>query len=179
MEPMVASGGAYRIRPLQPEEFGLVEEFLYEAIFVPPGVAAPSREVVANDPTLRAYYEAFGSAKGDCAWCAEAAGDGIVGLAWCRRMAAGFGLVDGETPELAMAVRASHRGRGIGTRLLGALLEDLRRAGYSSVSLSVQKANFALRMYGKAGFRVVREAVDEVVMVKSLDVGTRKRRFNR
>lgn len=179
MEPMVAAGGAYRIRPLQPEEFGLVEEFLYEAIFVPPGMAAPSREVVAKDLTLRAYYEAFGAAKGDCAWCAEAAGDGIVGLAWCRRLAAGFGLVDGDTPELAMAVKAPYRGRGIGTQLLSALLEELRRAGYRSVSLSVQKANFALRMYGKAGFRIVRETADEVVMVKSLDVGTRKRRFNR
>ena len=30
----------------------------------------------------------------------------------------------------------------------------LRRDGYSKVSLSVQKANYALRMYEKAGFKI-------------------------
>jgi ribosomal protein S18 acetylase RimI-like enzyme len=54
---------------------------------------------------------------------------------------------------------------GIGTELLRQMLELLRNDGYKSVSLSVQKANYALKMYEKAGFRIVSQDVEEAIMV--------------
>ena len=40
--------------------------------------------------------------------------------------------------------------------------------GYHYVSLSVQKANYAVRMYLKLGFEVIKETEEEFVMVKDL-----------
>jgi len=37
------------------------------------------------------------------------------------------------------------------------LLESLRSKGYKKVSLAVQKANYAVSMYKKAGFRTAGE----------------------
>ena len=44
------------------------------------------------------------------------------------------------------------------------MLELLQRKGYCKVSLSVQKANLALNMYRRLGFRPVRETPEEYVM---------------
>ena len=45
------------------------------------------------------------------------------------------------------------------------MLELLRKKGYAQVSLSVQKANYALRMYQKAGFEQVADRGEEVLMI--------------
>ena len=45
---------------LSQEEFPRLEEFLYEAIFIPPGVAPPPRSVVQL-PELQVYVSGFGS----------------------------------------------------------------------------------------------------------------------
>ena len=42
--------------------------------------------------------------------------------------------------------------------------ELLRKEGYNSVSLSVQKANYAMRMYQKAGFKVISDDHEEAIM---------------
>lgn len=48
------------------------------------------------------------------------------------------------------------------------MLELLRGDGYGQVSLSVQKANYALRMYRQAGFEPVEDRGEEVLMVRAL-----------
>ncbi len=48
------------------------------------------------------------------------------------------------------------------------MLSLLQRKGCRSVSLSVQKANYALKMYEKAGFEVVDENEEEYVMLRRL-----------
>lgn len=47
------------------------------------------------------------------------------------------------TPSLAMAVYKEYRGLGIGTFSLKKHLFTLKNSGYSRVSLSVQKTNYA------------------------------------
>ena len=57
-----------------------------------------------------------------------------VGAAWFRVFKAdepGYGFVDEQTPELAIAVVPSQRGKGVGEQLLLALLERAREAGYT------------------------------------------------
>ena len=44
----------------------------------------------------------------------------------------------------------------------------LGELGYRQASLSVQKANYAVRLYEKAGFRVLRDKGEEYIMVCNL-----------
>ena len=44
------------------------------------------------------------------------------------------------------------------------MMDLLSQEGYAHVSLSVQKENYALRMYQKEGFMIVEDRGDEVVM---------------
>ena len=152
------------IRQLRPDEYGIVRDFLYEAIFVPAGTVAPARDVV-YEPYLRIYHEDFGTGCQDRAWCAQVGTD-IIGCIWCRKTTTGYGSVAEEFPELAMSVKPSFRGYGIGTQLLHAMLQDLEKDQCPGISLSVQKANYAYKMYLKAGFRIVRETDEEYIMVR-------------
>ena len=73
-----------------------------------------------------------------------------VGAAWYRlfrREQPGYGFIDEETPELAIAVVPSRRGRGIGEALLKALYERAKEDGYSSVSLAAELDNPDLVSY--------------------------------
>jgi ribosomal protein S18 acetylase RimI-like enzyme len=92
-----------------------------------------------------------------------------VGAAWYRlfpRERPGYGFVDEETPELAVAVVPARRGRGIGDALLHALYERAKADGYRAVSLSVGADNDALVSYyaDRHGFERVREDGGTVTM---------------
>lgn len=52
----------YRIRTLLEEEDSLLNDFLYEAIFVPEGVPAPPKSII-NQPELQVYIADFGKKK--------------------------------------------------------------------------------------------------------------------
>jgi len=96
-----------------------------------------------------------------------------VAAAWYRlfrREQPGYGFVDEETPELAIAVVPSRRGRGFGEALLEALCERARVDGYRALSLSVERDNDALvSYYEKHGFtRVHEDGADTVTMRREL-----------
>jgi ribosomal protein S18 acetylase RimI-like enzyme len=94
-----------------------------------------------------------------------------VGAAWYRLFPAdepGYGFVDEETPELAIAVVPSKRGHGIGDELLQELIAKAKAAGYDRLSLSVEPGNPARKLYERHGFDVVDEGADAWTMVASL-----------
>ncbi|MBO4601900.1 MAG: GNAT family N-acetyltransferase [Salinivirgaceae bacterium] len=150
------------IRPLNNSELPLLTDFLYYAIFVPEGVEAPPREIV-NLPELQVYIRDFGAQPHDHCLVAEAEGV-VVGAVWVRDMP-DYGHVADGVPSFAISVRPEHRGRGIGTKLMQAMLDLLRQKGYKKASLSVQKTNYAARMYTKLGFRTIGENDEEYIMV--------------
>ena len=96
-----------------------------------------------------------------------------VGAAWYRLFGSdrpGYGFVDERTPELAIAVVPNARGKGVGSKLLDALLARARAAGYPTVSLSVDRANAgAIELYRRHGFERVGEDQDSVTMLARLD----------
>lgn len=95
-----------------------------------------------------------------------------VGAAWFRLFTArqpGYGFVDERTPELAIAVVPSARGKGVGSALLEALLSRAREAGHEAISLSVDRNNAgAIRLYEQHGFQRVAETDDSVTMLARL-----------
>ena len=152
-------------RELRPGEYELLKDFTYEAIFIPEGVEPPDRSIVEL-PELSLYYDDFGSKADDYCLVAEDEGT-VAGAAWVRIMN-DYGHVDERTPSLAISVLKRYRGLGTGTQLLQALLEKLKSKGYESVSLAVQKENYAVRMYKQAGFKTISENDEEYIMVCGL-----------
>ncbi|WP_276930189.1 GNAT family N-acetyltransferase [Faecalibaculum rodentium] len=154
----------YIIRDMKPEEYPLLSDFLHEAIFIPEGMQKPDRTII-HQPELALYIEDFGQADDIC--LVADAGVTVAGTIWSRIMN-DYGHVGEDTPSLAIALFEEYRNQGIGTVLMKAMLQRLKEAGYRQVSLSVQKANYAMRMYEKAGFRTARENPEECVMVRKL-----------
>ncbi|GIM54776.1 GNAT family N-acetyltransferase [Capnocytophaga canimorsus] len=154
------------IRPMNPSEYSLLQDFLYEAIFLPEGVAPPPRDIVFH-PELRIYFADFGSQKGDVAVVATAS-ERIIGAAWAR-IINDYGHIDDQTPSLSISLYSEYRSQGIGTKLFQKLLDQLAEEGYKKASLSVQKANYAAKMYLKMGFYVVKENDEDYVMVIDLN----------
>ena len=97
-------------------------------------------------------------------WCFVAEiKEKIVGAVWVRIMN-DYGHIDDETPSFAMSLYEEYRDLGIGTALMGAMLQFLKEKGYKQASLSVQKINYAVRMYRKAGFEIIDENEEEYIM---------------
>jgi len=156
------------IREIHSHEYILLEEFLYEAIFIPEGVERPAIEVIKR-PDLAVYYTDFGK---ETDFCLIAECKGMpVGATWIRLFPEnrkGYGFVDARTPEICMSVLLPYRNKGTGTMLLDEMLECLVRSGYKQVSLSVDEENYAFRMYRKAGFETLSSDGISAIMIKKL-----------
>lgn len=154
----------YRIREIRENEYYVLSEFLYEAIFIPVGMEKPPKAII-EQPELQVYIADFGKSDD---WCLVAeVKEKIVGAVWVRVMD-DYGHIDDETPSFAMSLYEEYRNMGIGTALMRDMLEFLKNKGYKQTSLSVQKENYAARMYQKVGFEVIDENEEEYIMVCQL-----------
>ena len=151
----------YTIREIQKQEYPLLDKFLYEAIFVPEGIEPPPKTIITS-PELQVYVAHFGESKDDWGLVAEVGGK-IVGAVWVRIMD-DYGHIDDKTPSLAISLYQEYWGFGIGTAMMKEILTLLKSHGYNQVSLSVQKANYAAKMYLKIGFEIVWENEEEYIM---------------
>ena len=125
------------IRNIKTEEYPLLKDYLYDAIFIPQGVKPPDKSIINNED-LQVYIKDFGSKKDDICFLAEMNHE-IVGAVWIRIMN-DYGHIDDQTPSLAISVKKEYRGLGIGTKLMETMLVSVKHHGYQSVSLSVQKS---------------------------------------
>ena len=154
----------YKIREIRKNEYPILSAFLYEAIFIPEGMDKPPKSII-EQPELQVYVEDFGK---EDDWCLVAEVKGkIVGAVWVRIMN-DYGHIDDETPSFAISLYEEYRNMGIGTALMRDMLEFLKNKGYKRTSLSVQKANYAVRMYQKVGFEIIDENEEEYIMVCQL-----------
>lgn len=154
----------YQIREIRENEYPILADFLYEAIFIPKGAKKPPKSII-DQPELQVYIADFGKVDD---WCLVAeVKEKIVGAVWGRIMN-DYGHVDDETPSFAISLYEEYRNLGIGTALMRTMLQFLKEKGYKQTSLSVQKANYAVNMYRKVGFEVVDENDEEYIMVCKL-----------
>ena len=155
----------FKIREIKKNEYPILSDFLYEAIFIPEGMDKPPKSII-EQPELQVYIEDFGKAD-DWGLVVEIE-EKVVGAVWVRIMN-DYGHIDNKTPSFAISLYEDYRNLGIGTALMGAMLQFLRAKGYKQTSLSVQKANYAVNMYRKAGFEVFDENEEEYIMVCRLE----------
>jgi GNAT superfamily N-acetyltransferase len=129
-------------------------DMLYEAAVAAPPLRGRSPAEVLAQPGIARYLIGWGR-PGDTALVAEEAGLPR-GAAWYRLYGPGdrgAGIVaESGVPELSIAVAPAHRGRGIGSVLLDALIERARDDGYWRLRLSVDPDNPAARLYRRHGF---------------------------
>ncbi|MBQ8199082.1 MAG: GNAT family N-acetyltransferase [Lachnospiraceae bacterium] len=157
---------SYNIRYMSSMETALLDDFLYEAIFIPEGETLPSREILESTE-LQVYVRDFGMQEGDICLVAEVNG-AVVGAVWVRVMD-DYGHVEDGVPSFAISLYKEYRGRGIGTAMMKRMLGELKSRGYKKASLAVQKANYAVKMYQNVGFKTVAENDEEYIMVCLLD----------
>ena len=157
MSVVVRRGGAQDLRFLR--------DMLHHAYYW------KERQPDAGPGPVQLYVKAWGRV-GDTAMIALL--DGFpVGAAWFRLFKAsapGYGFVDEQTPELAVAVVPNARGKGVGSALLTSLLEQGRAGGYSTLSLSVDRHNErAIALYEQHGFGQVGESSKSLTLQAHLD----------
>ena len=153
------------IREITKNEYKLLEDFLYEAIFIPKGAEKPEKEIIRNEE-LQVYIKDFGTDRNDNCLVAEY-DNKIVGACWTRIMN-DYGHIDNDTPSFAISLYEEYRGKGIGTKLMKAMLKLLKDKGYKKASLAVQKNNYAVKMYKNVEFKIIDENKEEYIMACDL-----------
>lgn len=142
---------------------------LYEAIFVPEGEALFSKSIL-DDPNVSKYIDNWGADDKDIAIVALI-NEIPIGAIWGRTFTppdVGYGFVDEETPEISMAVKVTHRNRGIGTKLVYEICAAYRSLGVGRISLSVDKRNRTRKLYERLGFEFMSESETSAKLRKHL-----------
>jgi RimJ/RimL family protein N-acetyltransferase len=158
-----------RHRFFRQEDFPLLEDLLYEAIFQPEGAEPLPRDIIKKLEIDSAIRD-FGKRQDDFCIFAELNGKTIGGT-WMRISndePKSYGHINSETPELVIAVFKKYRNLGIGQRLMRHLIDSAfayGSKGYKQISLSVDKRNYAVKMYKEFGFEIVKENEQDYVMV--------------
>ena len=158
-----------KIRKIEKNEVGFLGSMLYEAIFVPHGKPAPPKDIIRKQ-SLSKYIDNWYKDQYDIALVAEVKNQ-LIGAIWGRLFDnenKGYGFIDNHTPELVMAIRSEFRNKGIGTNLLTSLFSEYQKIGVDQLSLSVDKANGAIRLYEKMDFKIVEEQGTSWTMKKQL-----------
>jgi ribosomal protein S18 acetylase RimI-like enzyme len=145
----------YLIRPATPQDEEILWQMLYEAAHMEE--AGETMETAKANPSLAKYAQAWGQPHdlGVVAWTES--DQRPAGAAWLRLFQGeqrGYGYMNDETPELAIATLPDHRGQGLGTLLMIHLLAEARQK-YPAISLSVRAENPAVHLYERFGFKLV------------------------
>ncbi|UOZ04611.1 GNAT family N-acetyltransferase [Amycolatopsis sp. WQ 127309] len=158
------------LREATRDDGNFLTDMLVAAVNWSPEWKKKSRRRVLLAPDT-AHYVAGWPRPDDLGVVAEADGE-RVGAAWLRFFTAddpGYGFVAADVPELSIGVVAAWRGRGVGRALLRAVEGGAVEAGIERISLSVERKNFAQRLYLAEGYEVVGAgSADADTMVKVL-----------
>lgn len=164
------------IRLLTSEDESFLWEMLYQALHIPEGQPALSREIV-HIPELARYVRDWGR-EGDYGFLSSNTTSQPIGAVWLRLPIGeykGYGYVGDDIPELSIAVVPEYRSQGIGTQLLTHLLAS----AFSKVpiSLSVSVDNPAVRLYKRFGFEIVSRNDESLTMQRNSEHSIQANKF--
>ena len=159
----------FRIRPAVGGDARFLADMLVEASNWNPVRARP-RVTVLEDPKVSRYVAGWMRPR-DFGQVAVDAHGVPVGACWGRIFPAdapGYGFVAVGVPELTLGVNAQWRARGVGRALLHAVALQAAEGGFARLSLSVERANFAQRLYVSEGYVTVESGADSDTMVRAV-----------
>ncbi|MFF1573295.1 GNAT family N-acetyltransferase [Leifsonia sp. NPDC058292] len=159
----------FHIRAATSEDARFLGDMLVEAANWNVAAARP-RIAVMEDPKVSRYVAGW-PRPGDFGSVAVDANGAPIGACWGRLFAAnapGYGFVATGVPELTLGVNAQWRARGVGRALLQAVARQASLAGHARVSLSVERANFAQRLYISEGYVTVESGENSDTMVRAV-----------
>ena len=158
----------FQIRRANKRELPFLKEMLYLAMFVFPGEKPFPREIL-EQPPLSKTFEDWGG-EGNMALIAfKQPSQEPVGAVWARVFKSDqdcYGFVDDHTPVLGIALLPDYRGKGLGTQLMKKVIEQARMAGFTGISLSVDKRNSVFSLYQKLGFEIVSYQGNPTMLLK-------------
>ncbi|MFJ5768702.1 GNAT family N-acetyltransferase [Psychrobacillus sp. NPDC093180] len=145
----------YEVRYLKENEKNFFLEILYESIYIEEE-RKPSIEVLLYTNEFIKYHQDLGR-KGDTVLVATDDQLGTpIGAVWYRLFSSekrGYGYVDDYTPELGIALKKEARGKGLGNKLMRAIMEEAKNNNFRRLSLSVDIDNTnAINLYRRLGF---------------------------
>jgi GNAT superfamily N-acetyltransferase len=158
------------LRPARQDDMRVLTDMLVEAANWNPERARPRIAVLA-EPTV-AHYVTGWRRPGDFGTVAEDDTGTAIGACWFRLFTTtdpGYGFIAPGVPELTLGVAAHWRSQGIGRALLRAAIDQARQAGYARVSLSCERANFAMHLYRSEGFVPFETGKDSDTLVRILN----------
>jgi len=147
----------YEIEEIGKDYEPFIKEIVFQAIYVHAGQPAPTRDILKS-PDLSKYYKQWGRNNDHGLVAIHQPSETPVGGAFVRyyqQHEAGYGFVSEKYPELNIALLPDHRSKGLGSKLMQRLIEDLREKGCPGISLSVDLRNHAYEFYRKLGFKTV------------------------
>ncbi len=159
----------FEIREATPADSRFIGDMLVEALNWHPVRRRPRAQLVA-DGEFRRYIEGW-MRPGDAGVVAVDGNGAPIGACWYRLFApdeAGHGGLGPRVPELTLGVVSVWRAQGAGRALLRAAVDLARTQGYQRLSLSVERENYARRLYVSEGFATVSSGPDSDTMVRRL-----------
>lgn len=151
------------------EDARVLADMLVEAVNWDALRARP-RVTVLEDPFVSRYIAGW-MRPGDFGCVAEDLRGSPVGAVWARLFppnAPGSGFVAAGVPELTLGVNPYWRARGVGRALLQEIARRGAAGGVARLSLSVERTNFAQRLYVSEGYVTVASDERADVMVRAL-----------
>ncbi|GAA4146049.1 GNAT family N-acetyltransferase [Leifsonia shinshuensis] len=159
----------FRIRQAAAEDARILADMLVEAANWNALRARP-RVAVLEDPKVLRYVAGW-KRPGDFGCVAEDTHGAPVGACWARLFPAdepGSGFVAVGVPELTLGVNTQWRAQGVGRALLQELGRLAAGSGANRLSLSVERANFAQRLYVSEGYITVESRATADTMVRAV-----------
>jgi Sortase and related acyltransferases len=159
----------YTIRRATAADARFLADMLVEAVNWEASATRP-RVAVLDDERIARYIAGW-RRPGDFGSVALDDLGAPVGGVWARVFspdAAGTGFVAAGVPEVTLGVNRQWRAQGIGRDLLHAIAEQARAAGHGRLSLSVDRRNFAHRLYTSEGYQTIESGERADVMVRTL-----------
>ena len=160
---------AFRIRPANGDDARILAAMLVEAANGNSPRVRP-RVAVLEDPHVMRYIAGW-KRPGDFGCVAEDLHGAAVGACWARLFPAdapGSGFVAVGVPELTLGVNQQWRARGVGRALLQEIGRAAAASGVARLSLSVDRRNFAQRLYVSEGYVTVESRLTADTMVHAV-----------
>ncbi|WP_426624607.1 GNAT family N-acetyltransferase [Leifsonia sp. McL0607] len=160
---------AFRIRPANDGDARVLADMLVEAANGNSPRVRP-RVTVLDDPHVMRYIAGW-KRPGDFGCVAVDTHGSAVGACWARLFPAnvpGSGFVGVGVPELTLGVNPQWRARGVGRALLKEIGRAAAASGAARLSLSVERSNFAQRLYVSEGYVTVESRLTADTMVRAV-----------